>query len=123
MQTTKKILPTDNFLEEDKTFEKELENFLELPAEMKNTKQSKKIEKAKIASIFNPEKAAIMTKRINKQKFDIHLTNLKKKQNSIKKIAKGKEQTNLQKLLDKSMELPANMPQFLGKKHSRQSAA
>ena len=124
MQTNNKnILPTDNFLEEDKTFEKELENFLELPAEMENIKQSKKIEKERITSIFNPEKAAIRKNRRNKRKFDSHVTNLEKKQNSIKKIAKGKEQTNLQKLLDKSMELPANMPQFLGKKHSRQSAA
>ena len=121
MQTTKKILPTDNFLEEDKTFEKELENFLELPAEMENTKQSKKIEKERITSIFNPEKAAIRKNRRNKRKFDYHVTNLEKKQSFEKRKEKGKEQTQKQKLIDSSIIANTKMPKFLG--HTKKFAA
>ena len=77
-----------NTLHEDLDFKKELENYLELPAEdeeIQNTKQNEKIEKN---TIFNPEKAAMRRNRRNKRKFDSHVTNLEKKQSFEKRLFK-----------------------------------
>lgn len=120
MQTTKKI-PQISSLEND-FFKKNLENYLEIDKNETNDS----FKKSKIPLNFDltdPKGKNKKIMRIENSKKDIKVYGLKKIQLRIAKKQKSMQKTNLQKLLDKSMELPANMPQFLGKKHSRQSAA